>query len=69
MDYPASLRQYAEWFRYYYPEQAAEEDKADRQAEAEAGDGSRPRNGIRSRWEKYKKEFAAGQVWPICLYR
>ncbi|VDC04076.1 unnamed protein product [Peniophora sp. CBMAI 1063] len=62
LDYPASLRQYAEWFRYHYPDQAAEEDKADRQAEAEAGDGSRPRNGIRSRWEKYKKEFAASQL-------
>lgn len=39
-----------------------EEDNADKAAEQEAGDGSKPRNGIRSRWEKYKKEFAAQQV-------
>ena len=63
-DYPVSLRQYAEWFRYYYPQQATEEDNADKAAEQEAGDGSKPRNGIRSRWEKYKKDFAAQQVRP-----
>ena len=68
-DYPATLKQYAEWFRYYYPQQASEEDSADKAAEQEAGDGSKPRNGIRSRWEKYKKDFAAQQVsttfiWP-----
>ncbi|KAI0939663.1 hypothetical protein AcV5_001002 [Taiwanofungus camphoratus] len=61
-DYPASLKQYAEWFRYFYPQQAIEEDNADKAAEQEAGDGSKPRNGIKSRWEKYKKEFAAGQL-------
>ncbi|KAI0824652.1 hypothetical protein BC628DRAFT_1377138 [Trametes gibbosa] len=61
-DYPATLKQYAEWFRYYYPQQAMEEDTADKAAEQEAGDGSKPRNGIRSRWEKYKKEFAAQQL-------
>lgn len=61
-DYPSSLKQYAEWFRYYYPQQAAEEDNADKAAEQDAGDGSRPRNGIRTRWEKYKKEFSANQV-------
>jgi hypothetical protein len=61
-DYPASLKQYAEWFRYYYSQQAIEEDNADKAAEQEAGDGSKPRNGIKSKWEKYKKEFAASQV-------
>ncbi|KAM5534897.1 hypothetical protein V8D89_011452 [Ganoderma adspersum] len=61
-DYPATLKQYAEWFRYYYPQQAMEEDNADKAAEQEAGDGTKPRNGIRSRWEKYKKEFAAQQL-------
>jgi hypothetical protein len=61
-DYPASLKQYAEWFRYFYPQQAQEEDTADKAAEQEAGDGSKPRNGIRSRWEKYKKDFASQQV-------
>ncbi|RDX53607.1 hypothetical protein OH76DRAFT_1398727 [Lentinus brumalis] len=61
-DYPATLKQYAEWFRYYYPQQAMEEDNADKAAEIEAGDGSKPRNGIRSRWEKYKKDFAAQQL-------
>ncbi|OJT13375.1 Serrate RNA effector molecule -like protein [Trametes pubescens] len=61
-DYPATLKQYAEWFRYYYPQQAMEEDNADKAAEQEAGDGSKPRNGIRSRWEKYKKDFAAQQL-------
>ncbi|KAI0663173.1 hypothetical protein C8Q70DRAFT_908268 [Cubamyces menziesii] len=61
-DYPATLKQYAEWFRYYHPQQAMEEDNADKAAEQEAGDGSKPRNGIRSRWEKYKKEFAAQQL-------
>lgn len=61
-DYPASLKQYAEWFRYFYPQQAIEEDNADKAAEQEAGDGSKPRNGIKSKWEKYKKDFAATQV-------
>jgi len=61
-EYPAGLKQYAEWFRYYYPQQAIEEDNADKAAEQEASDGSKPRNGIKSRWEKYKKEFSANQV-------
>lgn len=61
-DYPASLKQYADWFRFYYPQQATEEDNADKAAEQEAADGSRPRNGIKSKWEKYKKEFTATQV-------
>ncbi len=62
LDYPASLKQYAEWFRYFFPQQASEEDIADKTAEQEAGDGSKPRNGIKTRWEKYKKEFLATQV-------
>ena len=62
LEYPASLKQYAEWFRYYYPTQATEEDQADKAAEHQAGDGSKPRNGIKSKWEKYKKDFAATQV-------
>ena len=62
LEYPASLKQYAEWFRYHYPTQAAEEDQADKAAEHQAGDGSKPRNGIKSKWEKYKKDFAATQV-------
>ncbi|KAI0035628.1 hypothetical protein K488DRAFT_42774 [Vararia minispora EC-137] len=61
-EYPASLKQFADWFRYFYPQQAIEEDNADKAAEAEAGDGSKPRNGIKARWEKYKKEFAANQL-------
>jgi len=61
-DYPASLKQYAEWFRYYHPTVAQEEDNADKAAEQEAGDGSKPRNGIKTRWEKYKREFSATQV-------
>lgn len=61
-DYPASLKEYADWFRYHHPQEALEEDSADKAAEQEAGDGSKPRNGIRSRWEKYKKEFAASQL-------
>ncbi|KDR74495.1 hypothetical protein GALMADRAFT_250472 [Galerina marginata CBS 339.88] len=61
-DYPASLKQYADWFRFYYPAQATEEDNADKAAEQEAGDGSKPRNGIKSRWEKYKKDFSATQL-------
>lgn len=69
-DYPASLKQYADWFRYYYPAQATEEDNADKAAEQEAGDGSKPRNGIKSKWEKYKKDFAATQVsiLPVWLH-
>ncbi|OAX39133.1 hypothetical protein K503DRAFT_769766 [Rhizopogon vinicolor AM-OR11-026] len=62
LDHPATLKQYAEWFRYFYPQQATEEDTADKAAEHEAGDGSKPRNGIRARWEKYKKEFMANQL-------
>ncbi|KAJ7163800.1 hypothetical protein C8R43DRAFT_988713 [Mycena crocata] len=61
-DYPASLKQYAEWFRYFFSQQAIEEDNADKAAEQEAGDGSKPRNGIKSKWEKYKKDFAAAQL-------
>ncbi|GAW02170.1 arsenite-resistant protein asr2 [Lentinula edodes] len=41
---------------------ATDEDNADKAAEQEAGDGSKPRNGIRSKWEKYKKDFAANQL-------
>lgn len=67
-DYPASLKQYADWFRYFYPSQAAEEDTADKAAEQEAGDGSKPRNGIKSKWEKYKKDFAATQVSTFVHY-
>jgi hypothetical protein len=73
-DYPASLKQYAEWFRFYYPQQAIDEDNADKAAEQEAGDGSKPRNGIKSKWEKYKKDFAASQVSTtsnssnVCIY-
>ena len=26
LEYPASLKQYAEWFRYFYPQDAADED-------------------------------------------
>ncbi|EEB90899.1 hypothetical protein MPER_10835, partial [Moniliophthora perniciosa FA553] len=62
LDYPASLKQFADWFRFVYPQQAAEEDSADTAAEQEAGDGSDPRNGIRSRWRKYKKEYSAQQL-------
>ena len=68
LDYPASLKQYAEWFRYFFPQQAAEEDSQDKQAEIDAGDGSRPRNGIRSKWEKYKKDFASNQVRVIFIF-
>lgn len=67
LDYPASLKQYAEWFRYFFPQQAAEEDSLDKQAEIEAADGSKPRNGIRSKWEKYKKDFASNQVRAVSL--
>lgn len=62
LDHPATLKQYAEWFRYAFPQQASDEDAADKAAEQEAGDGSKPRNGIRSRWEKYKKDFVATQL-------
>jgi hypothetical protein len=62
LDYPASLKQYAEWFRYYYPQAAAEEDSSDKAAQQQAADGSKPRNGIKLRWEKYKKSFSAQQV-------
>jgi len=62
LDYPASLKQYAEWFRYYYPQAAAEEDSSDKAAQQQAADGSKPRNGIKLRWEKYKKSFAAQQL-------
>ncbi|TFK43085.1 hypothetical protein BDQ12DRAFT_674366 [Crucibulum laeve] len=61
-EFPATLKQYAEWFRFFYPQQAIEEDNADKAAEQEAGDGSKPRNGIKSKWEKYKKDFAATQL-------
>ncbi|KAJ7179566.1 hypothetical protein C8R46DRAFT_1345892 [Mycena filopes] len=41
---------------------ALEEDNADKVAEQAAGDGSKPRNGIKTKWEKYKKDFAAAQL-------
>jgi hypothetical protein len=28
-------------------------------------DGGRPRDGIRARWEKYKRDFAISQVRPL----
>jgi len=59
----ASLRQYAEWFRAFYPKEAKEEDDLDRQAEKEAG--KRVRDGIRARWEKYKKQHAAIQLQTL----
>ncbi|KAI5122188.1 hypothetical protein M0805_007085 [Coniferiporia weirii] len=65
LDYAASLKQYAEWFRYCYPQQATEEDIADKAAEQEAGDGSKPRNGIKAKWEKYKKDFLAQQLQTL----
>jgi len=65
LEYSASLKQYAEWFRYFFPQQASEEDIADKAAEQEAGDGSKPRNGIKMRWEKYKKEFLATQLQTL----
>jgi hypothetical protein len=65
LDHPSTLKQYAEWFRYYFPQQAIEEDNADKAAEQQAGDGSKPRNGIRARWEKYKKEFMSTQVRTV----
>jgi len=68
LDYPASLKQYAEWFRYYYPQAAAEEDSSDKAAQQQAADGSKPRNGIKLRWEKYKKSFAAQQVHKFLLF-
>ncbi|KAF7301247.1 hypothetical protein MIND_00689500 [Mycena indigotica] len=61
-DYPASLKQFADWFRFYFPQESADEDNADKVAEQEAGDGSKPRNGIKTRWEKYKKDFAEKQL-------
>ena len=68
LDYPASLKQYAEWFRYYFPQAAAEEDSSDKAAQQQAADGSKPRNGIKLRWEKYKKSFAAQQVHKFLLF-
>lgn len=62
----ASLRQYAEWFRAFYPKEAKEEDDLDRQAEKEAG--KRVRDGIRARWEKYKKQHAAIQVCRLVSF-
>lgn len=61
-DYPASLKQYADWFRYFFPQKAIDEDNADKAAEQEAGDGSKPRNGIKSHWEQYKKDFSSNQL-------
>lgn len=34
----------------------------DKAAEQAAGDGRKPRNGLRAKWETYKKEFAAAQL-------
>ncbi|KAK7061319.1 hypothetical protein R3P38DRAFT_2828809 [Favolaschia claudopus] len=56
-DYPASLKQFAEWFRFFHPTQAVEEDNADKAAEQEAGDGSKPRNGIKTRWGELRTMF------------
>lgn len=55
-----TLRQYADWFRATYPKEAKEEDEADRAAEKEAG--RKTRDGIRARWEKYKKKHLSMQV-------
>lgn len=65
-DHPAQLKHFADWFRFMYPEEAAEEDRLDRldgDALREAGsEAPKPRDGVRSRWEKYKKEFATQQL-------
>lgn len=60
-----SLRQYADWFRATYPKEAKEEDEADRAAEKEAG--RKTRDGIRARWEKYKKKHLSMQVSRVPL--
>ena len=61
-----AAKQFADWFRYTYPEEAAEEDRLDRlegDALREAGsEAPKLRDGVRSRWEKYKKDFAVQQV-------
>ncbi|EIW82450.1 hypothetical protein CONPUDRAFT_53735 [Coniophora puteana RWD-64-598 SS2] len=62
LDHLATLKQYAEWFRYFHPQQAADEDAADKAAEQEVGNGTKPRNGIKARWEKYKKDFLGNQL-------
>jgi hypothetical protein len=54
--------------------EATEEDNIDITAEQEVGDGSKPCNGIKNKWEKYyKKDFAATQVsvlhFPITSLR
>ncbi|GJJ07679.1 hypothetical protein Clacol_001884 [Clathrus columnatus] len=59
----ANLRQYAEWFRATYPKEAKEEDEADRAAEKEAG--RKTRDGIRARWEKYKKKHLSMQLQTL----
>ncbi|KZT35530.1 hypothetical protein SISSUDRAFT_1025265 [Sistotremastrum suecicum HHB10207 ss-3] len=65
-DHPAQLRQFADWFRYTHPQQAAEEERLDADAAREAGaDVAKPRDGIRIRWEKYKKTFTTSQVWTM----
>ena len=64
---PATLRQFAEWFRCTYPAEAKREDDADRLAEKEAG--RKTRDGIRARWEKYKKQHGANQVRPRACVR
>ncbi|KAF8529256.1 hypothetical protein BU17DRAFT_80457 [Hysterangium stoloniferum] len=61
--HPATLRQYAEWFRANYPKEAKDEDDADRASEKEAG--KKTRDGIRARWEKYKKQHGAIQLQTL----
>lgn len=62
MDHPANLKQFADWFRYHFPKESNDEDQADKAAEKEVKYEYKPRNGIKLRWEKYKKEFLARQV-------
>jgi hypothetical protein len=60
-EFPVTLKQYAEWFRFFYPQQTIKDDNANKATEQEAGDGLKLCNGIRSKWERYEI--------PLSLYR
>ncbi len=61
LDYVVQLKHFAEWFRFAHPDIAMMEDRVENEPSRD-GDGTRPKDGIRVRWEKYKRDFAISQV-------
>ncbi|KAH7102977.1 hypothetical protein BKA62DRAFT_616893 [Auriculariales sp. MPI-PUGE-AT-0066] len=65
MDSPATFKQFAEWFRHTFPRETSEDDIADKIA---ADNNETKPKGMRTRYERYKKEFHCRQVQTLYDY-